>query len=102
MRLNNGVSIHGLHPMMQIANAEANVIWDKFGQDLTVVMSIYQNENMYSCRRSCDYDAKGFPNENVAQQACNRLKNKLGEAYDIVFANDYIRCTYAPINSRLI
>ena len=105
MKLKKGVVLYGLHPMMQIANAEANLIWRKFGQELVVTSGGEFREgtnSLHSKFRACDYRTRYFPSDVVTKQVVARLQKKLGCDYDVLAEDDHIHCEYDPIDSKLI
>lgn len=100
----NSVNLYGLHPMMQIANMKAAVIWHGYGLDLVITSgndSKHMPGSLHYHGRACDYRIWGMSDE-IVHDVVNLLKQKLGPDYDVVLEKDHIHCEYDPSNPKVI
>ena len=98
------VNIYGLHPMMQIANMQAAVIWNLWGQMLVITSANdgKHGENSFHPKgRACDYRTRYFPEFQIEDIAQN-LRDWLGPDYDVVVESDHIHCEFDPQNPKVI
>lgn len=98
------VNIYGLHPMMQIANAEANLLWMYWGRELVVTSAIdgkHGDNSLHPKGRGCDYRTRYFLAEDVPEIA-RTLRNILGADYDVIVESDHMHVEFDPQNPKVI
>lgn len=105
MILKDGVNLYGLHPMMQVANAIAAVIWDQHGQELVVTSGLDSSHSRASLHykgRACDYRTHYFKSPEESRLVAKKLSVALGHNYDVVFEGDHIHCEFDPEDPKII
>jgi hypothetical protein len=105
MRTKANVTLLGLHPMMQIANAEANVMFEIRGYELLITGAVEFGHSVTSLHpygRACDYRTNHLPTEQMKKDIVTDLANKLGPAYDVILEKDHIHVEFDPKDGRKI
>jgi hypothetical protein len=105
MKIKPGANIYGLHPMMQVANAIAAVIYREHGQELVITSgndSKHSANSLHYKSRACDYRTFYFTSKAEAQLVAKQISVALGHDYDVVCEMDHIHCEYDPENPKLI
>lgn len=98
------VNIYGLHPAMQIANAEAAVLWDSLGQKLVITSANDARHGpgtLHDNSRACDYRTRYFKPEDLPSIA-KALHRLLGADYDVVIESTHIHVEYDPKDPKKI
>lgn len=103
MKTKDGVILCGLHPKMIIASACAAEIWIVLGKELVITEGVITRKDggFHPLGRACDYRGRYFIDSDK-YEAVRKLRDKLGNDYDVVFESDHIHCEYDPMNPKII
>ena len=93
-----GVHIHNLQPQMVVALIVANDVWKALGQDLVWTCcneARHRQKSYHVLGYAIDFRSNYFsPHQKRA--AAIKLREALGENYDVIAEDTHIHCEYDP------
>ncbi len=105
MKTKKGVILHGLHPMMQIANAKATLVWWQNGEELVITEAVITRKTgLHPEGKACDYRIWYFVDYDdeldvgKVYEVAAMLQEALGDDYDVIVELDkwHIHCEWDP------
>ena len=99
IRLKTGVNPIGVRPEVLLIIIIAEGVYNEFGED-TIVTSINDSTHSDTSRHymgmAVDFRTKHLPNDAIAREITEELRERLGRHYLVLFEHNHIHVSYKP------